>query len=167
MMHREDHHVNQALEELAVVHGAYAGNQSQHRGGHRVRAARRRRDKRLLQVLPGHRSRARTESVLRPHCARRPRRAPCRSSGNRRLHLRRYDLRSPYCAPFPYLLLRSRDLQRQVFAAGVGAAGMRGPVLKREGSFKIIAVESCECRVPRLLRRVHAGTSILALGALF
>ncbi len=30
--HREDDHVNQALDELAVVHRAHAGNQPQNRG---------------------------------------------------------------------------------------------------------------------------------------
>ena len=43
---------------------------------------------------------------------------------------------------------------------------MRGPVLKREGCFKIIK-RIMECRGPRLLWRVHAGTSIFAAGSLF
>ena len=34
--HGEDHHVDQALEELAVVHGADAGDEAQHGGGRRV-----------------------------------------------------------------------------------------------------------------------------------
>ena len=63
--HREDHHVDQALEELAVVHGAHAGNEAQTAAAARVGRAGGSRDKRLLIALPGGRRRARRESVLR------------------------------------------------------------------------------------------------------
>ena len=55
--HREDHYVDQPFEKLAVVHGAHAGYQSQHRGCRGIRPARRRRYERLLHALPCHRAR--------------------------------------------------------------------------------------------------------------
>ena len=51
--YREDYDVEQTLEELAVVHGADAGDKSQDCGCHWVGRAHRRRDKRLLKALPG------------------------------------------------------------------------------------------------------------------
>ena len=50
----EDHDVNQALEELAVVHGADAGDDAQNRGCYRIGRTCGRRDKRLLIGLPGY-----------------------------------------------------------------------------------------------------------------
>src|SRR5215472_12227371 len=50
--HDEDHHVDQALEILPVVHGAHAGDESQHRGSRRIRPACGRRDEWIGHVLP-------------------------------------------------------------------------------------------------------------------
>jgi hypothetical protein len=50
--HCEDDDVNQALEELAVVHGADPGDDTQNRGCYRAGCACGRRDKRLLIALP-------------------------------------------------------------------------------------------------------------------
>jgi len=51
--HGEDHHVDESLEKLPVVHGADAGNQTEHGCRSGVRCARRDGDKGLLIGLPG------------------------------------------------------------------------------------------------------------------
>src|SRR6266567_437209 len=52
--HREDHHVDQSLEELSVVHRAHAGNQPQQRGRRWIGRARHRRHKRIGHCLICH-----------------------------------------------------------------------------------------------------------------